>query len=116
MHDAPEYVIGDLITPFKYALNNSYREVEENLMKAIYIRFAIPSTIPKSIELKIKRIDKALAWYEAISVGGYTEIEAMQILKKPDLKLSTPKIIPLSSNDLAIKFLKRFNEITLNIN
>ena len=116
LHDAPEYVIGDLITPFKYALNNSYREVEENLMKAIYIRFGIPGTIPKSIELKIKRIDKALAWYEAISVGGYKEIEAMQILKKPDLKLTTPKIIPLSSNDIAKKFLKRFNEITLNIN
>ena len=116
LHDSPEYVIGDLITPFKYALNNSYREVEENLMKAIYIRFGLPGTIPKSIELKIKRIDKALAWYEAISVGGYTTVEAMQILKKPDLKLPNPKIIPLSSNAVAKKFLKKFNEIILNIN
>ena len=115
LHDSPEYVIGDLITPFKYALNNSYREVEENLMKAIYIRFGLPAKIPKSIELKIKKIDKALAWYEAISVGGYKEKEAIQILKKPDLKLQTPKIIPLSSNAVAKKFLKKFNEITLNI-
>ena len=61
LHDAPEYVIGDLITPFKYALNNSYRDVEDNLMKAIHIRFGLPADLPMSIEVKIKRIDKALS-------------------------------------------------------
>ncbi len=111
LHDAPEYVIGDLITPFKYALNNSYRDVEENLMKAIYIRFGLPAKIPKSIELKIKKIDKAVAWYEAISVGGYKVNEAIQILKKPDLELKDQTIIPLSPNAIAEKFLKRFNQI-----
>ena len=116
LHDSPEYVIGDLITPFKYALNNSYREVEENLMEAIYIRFGLPAKIPKSIELKIKKIDKALAWYEAISVGGYTEEEAMQILKKPDLKYTNQKIVPLSPNNVAEKFLKKFNQILYQIN
>ena len=116
LHDSPEYVIGDLITPFKYALNNSYREVEENLMKAIYIRFGLPAKIPKSIEVKIKKIDKALAWYEAISVGGYKEEEAMQILKKPDLKYIIQKIVPLSPNSVAQKFLKKFNQILFQIN
>ena len=116
LHDAPEYVIGDLITPFKYALNNSYRDVEEKLMKAIYIRFGLPTKIPKSIELKIKRIDKAVAWYEAISIGGYTVNEAMQILKKPDLIIINKKIIPLSPNNIAEKFLKKFNQIILEIN
>ena len=116
LHDAPEYVIGDLITPFKYALNNSYREVEENLMKAIYIRFGISAKIPKSIEFKIKRIDKAVAWYEAISIGGYTVKEAMQILKKPDLKIINQTIIPMSPNTTAEKFLKKFNQIILEIN
>ena len=111
LHDAPEYVIGDLITPFKYALNNSYRDVEENLMKAIYIRFGLPAKIPKSIELKIKKIDKAVAWYEAISVGGYKVNEAIQILKKPDLELKDQTIIPLSPIAIAEKFLKRFNQI-----
>ncbi|MDC0092992.1 HD family hydrolase [Alphaproteobacteria bacterium] len=115
LHDAPEYVIGDLITPFKYALNNSYREVEENLMKAIYIRFGLPPITPKSIELKIKRVDKAVAWYEAISIGGYTAKEAMQILKKPDLKFTNKAIIPLSPDTTAEKFLKKFNEIILSI-
>ena len=60
LHDAPEYVIGDLITPFKYALNNSYRFVEDNLMKAIYLRFGLPALLPRQIESKIKKIDKAL--------------------------------------------------------
>jgi|TARA_B100000767_G_scaffold262233_1_gene274685 hypothetical protein len=115
LHDAPEYVIGDLITPFKYALNNSYRDVEENLMKAIYIRFGLPAKIPKSIELKIKRIDKAVAWYEAIAIGGYTEKEAKQILKYPDLTLMNKKIIPLSPNTISEKFLKKFNQIILEI-
>ena len=116
LHDAPEYVIGDLITPFKYALNNSYREVEQNLMKAIYIRFGVPAIIPKSIESKIKRIDKAVAWYEAISIGSYTVNEAIQILKKPNLKLTNQTIIPLSPNDSAKKFLKKFNQIILELN
>ena len=85
-------------------------------MKAIYIRFGLPANIPKSIEFKIKRIDKAVAWYEAITIGGYTIDEAMQILKKPDLTLTNKTIIPLSPNTTAENFLKKFNQIILEIN
>ena len=111
LHDAPEYVIGDLITPFKYALNNSYRDVEDNLMKAIHIRFGLPAELPKLIELKIKRIDKAVAWYEAINIAGYDNKEALVILKKPILKNKLEKILPVSPNVIAKKFLKRFSEL-----
>ena len=111
LHDAPEYVIGDLITPFKYALNNSYRDVEDNLMKAIHIRFGLPAELPKSIELKIKRIDKAVAWYEAINIAGYDNKEALVILKKPILKNKLEKILPVSPSVIAKKFLKRFSEL-----
>ena len=111
LHDAPEYVIGDLITPFKYALNNSYRDVEDNLMKAIHIRFGLPAELPKSIELKIKRIDKVVAWYEAINIAGYDNKEALVILKKPILKNKLEKILPVSPNVIAKKFLKRFSEL-----
>ena len=114
LHDAPEYVIGDLITPFKYALNNSYRFVEDNLMKAIYLRFGLPALLPKNIEYKIKKIDKALAWFEAIDLAGYKEKEASQIIKKPDLNFEH-QIIALSANDVEKKFLKRFQEISLKI-
>ena len=111
LHDAPEYVIGDLITPLKYALNNSYRDVEDNLMKAIHIRFGLPPELPRSIESKIKRIDKAVAWYEAINIAGYDNNEALVILKKPILKNKLEKILPMSSNVIAKKFLKRFSEL-----
>lgn len=111
LHDAPEYVIGDLITPFKYALNNSYRDVEDNLMKAIHIRFGLPADLPKSIEAKIKRIDKAVAWYEAINIAGYNNEEVLVILKKPILKNKLGNILPMSPNAIAKKFLKRFSEL-----
>ena len=111
LHDAPEYVIGDLITPFKYALNNSYRHVEDNLMKAIHIRFGLPPELPKLIASKIKKIDKAVAWYEAVNVAGYNKKEAMDILKKPVLKYNIEKISPIGPNIIAKKFLKRFSEL-----
>ena len=116
LHDAPEYVIGDLITPFKYALNNSYRYVEENLMKSIYLRFGLPAKIPKTVETKIKKIDKAVAWYEAIEVAGYTETEATQIIRRPNLKEKSIKIIPLDPIDVSKKFLNRFNFLSKKIN
>ena len=111
LHDAPEYVIGDLITPFKYALNNSYRHVEDNLMKAIHIRFGLPPELPKLIASKIKKIDKAVAWYEAVNVAGYNKKEAMVILNKPVLKYNIEKIAPIGPNIIAKKFLKRFSEL-----
>ena len=115
LHDAPEYVIGDLITPFKYALNNSYRFVEDNLMKAIYLRFGLPALLPKQIESKIKKIDKALAWFEAIDLAGYKEKEALQIMKRPNLNSKQQIIVALSSNEVEKIFLKRFQEISLKI-
>ena len=115
LHDAPEYVIGDLITPFKYALNNSYRFVESNLMKAINLRFGLPALLPKHVESKIKKIDKALAWFEAIDLAGYKEKEASQIIKKPKLNYKHRMIVSLSSNDVEKKFLKKFKEIILKI-
>ena len=111
LHDAPEYVIGDLITPFKYALNNSYQFVEENLMEAIFIRFGLPAILPRHIETKIKRIDKALAWFEAVDLAGYNEKEASQIIKKPSLNFEHKIIVALSAKDVEKKFLKKFHTI-----
>ena len=108
LHDAPEYVIGDLITPFKYALNNSYRFVEDNLMKAIYLRFGLPALLPRHIESKIKKIDKSLAWFEAVDLAGYKEKEASKIIKKPNLNSKRQIIVALSANDIQKIFLKKF--------
>ena len=115
LHDAPEYVIGDLITPFKYALNNSYRYVEDNLMKAIYLKFGLPALLPKNIESKIKKIDKALAWFEAVDLAGYKEKEASLIIKKPQLNSKHQTIVSLSANEVEKRFLKKFQEIISKI-
>ncbi len=115
LHDAPEFVIGDLITPFKYALNNSYRHVEDNLMKAINLRFGLPALLPRHIESKIKKIDKALAWFEAIDLAGYKEKEASQIIKRPNLNSKHQQIVTLSANDVEKRFLKRFQEIITKV-
>ncbi len=115
LHDAPEYVIGDLITPFKYALNNSYQFVEDNLMKAIFLRFGLPAVLPKHVENKIKKIDKALAWFEAIDLANYNEKEASQIIKKPNLNYKHKTIVAMSANDVEKIFLKRFQQIISKI-
>jgi len=115
LHDAPEYVIGDLITPFKYALNNSYRFVEDNLMKSIFLRFGLPAILPKHIETKIKKIDKALAWFEAVDLAGYRKKEASQIINKPSLPYEHKIIVSLSAKNVEKKFLKKFHEIISKI-
>ena len=115
LHDAPEYVIGDLITPFKYALNNSYRLVEDNLMKAIFLRFGLPAVLPKQIESKIKKIDKTLAWFEAVDLANYKEKEASQIIKKSNLNFKHHTIVALSATKVEKKFLKRFQDIVSEI-
>lgn len=113
LHDAPEYVIGDLITPFKYALNNSYRIVENNLMEAINLRFGLPSVLPTKVEKDIKKVDKIAAWIEAVQIAGYSEKEALQILKKPkeDFKIN---LKPMPPNEAIDKFIKRFNKLIKN--
>ena len=75
----------------------------------MYIRFGLPPIIPKNIENKIKKIDKVVAWFEAIDVAGYSEREALQILKKPRMKHKN--IVSLPPNEIAKKFLKKFKEL-----
>ena len=84
-------------------------------MKAIYIRFGLPALLPRHIEFKIKKIDKALAWFEAIDLAGYKEKEASQIIKRPNLNSTHQIIVPLSSDNVEKRFLKRFQEIITKI-
>ena len=80
-------------------------------MKSIYIRFGLPAIIPKNFEIKIKRIDKAVAWFEAFEIAGYSECEALQILKRPRIKNKNKNIVALAPNNVAKKFLSRFKEL-----
>jgi 5'-deoxynucleotidase YfbR-like HD superfamily hydrolase len=83
LHDAPEYVIGDLITPFKSLLGGEYRAVEERLRRAIHIRFGLPAVLPGSLTARIKAADRAAAFYEATQLAGFQESEAERFFGRP---------------------------------
>src|SRR5271154_3359609 len=71
LHDAPEYVIGDLISPFKAAVGLDYKDFENKLLAAIHIRFAVPARLPKEALALIKRADTIAAFYEATQLAGF---------------------------------------------
>ena len=79
LHDSPEYVIGDMITPFKHALGGVYRDIETGLDHAINIRFGLPVTIPDHVKRTIKRADRMAAWLEATQLAGFSQKEAAKI-------------------------------------
>lgn len=76
LHDAPEYVIGDLISPFKSAVGLDYKSLEARLAGAIHMRFSLPVELPLAIQKLIKRADHASAYFEAIQLAGFSEAEA----------------------------------------
>src|SRR6185312_7922752 len=76
IHDAPEYVIGDLISPFKAALALDYRAFETKLLAAIHLRFGLPAVLPDEVTKLIKRADKIAAYYEATVLAGFSIEEA----------------------------------------
>ncbi|MBT8417984.1 MAG: HD family hydrolase [Silicimonas sp.] len=84
LHDAPEYVIGDMISPVKAAVGPGYGALDERLTAAIHIRFGLPANIPSSIKRKIKKADKISAWLEAIQLAGFTLDEANRFFGPPD--------------------------------
>ncbi|KMW57591.1 putative hydrolase of HD superfamily [Candidatus Rhodobacter oscarellae] len=83
LHDAPEYVIGDMISPVKAAVGPGYGALDERLTAAIHIRFGLPAQIPKWVKAKIKRADKVSAWLEAVQLAGFSEAEANKFFGKP---------------------------------
>ena len=83
LHDSPEYVIGDMISPVKAFIGNEYKILEQTLLETIHIRFGLPAKTPKAIKEEIKRADKRAAWVEATQIAGFTEAEANKLFLKP---------------------------------
>lgn len=108
LHDAPEYVIGDIITPFKYALGGIYREIEDRLEKAVHIRFGLPAILPEHVERSIKRADRMAAWLEATQLAGFSSEDAAKILTKPRGIIEI-KLRAQSATDASAAFLHRFS-------
>jgi 5'-deoxynucleotidase YfbR-like HD superfamily hydrolase len=115
LHDAPEYVVGDLITPFKAALGGDYVTIERRLMAAVRIRFGI-AKLPKAADQLIKRADRAAAYLEATKVAGFPKDEARRLFDPRGV------LVELGIDDLALEpcppteaergFLARFSEIS----
>ena len=83
LHDASEYVIGDMISPFKAALGFDYKQFEERLETAIHLRFGLPAKAPVAVKKLIKVADRACAWFEATQLAGFTEAEADGFFGRP---------------------------------
>lgn len=110
LHDAPEYVVGDLISPFKAAVGLDYKELERKLLSAIHIRFGLPARLPARITKHIKQADRMSAYLEATQLAGFTEAEGRRFFgrfqKLPKLDLS-----PVPAYSIKAQFIRRFEEL-----
>ena len=113
LHDAPEYVIGDIISPFKTVLGDGYKGVEKRLLAAIHIRFGLPVTLPKPLTTLAKTADHASAFLEATRLAGFEQDEALRFFGRPcAVPHDIAEIIEPWSADVAkTRFLERFAEI-----
>jgi len=110
LHDSPEYVIGDMISPFKALLGESYKGIESRLQEAIHIRFGLRPVTPQRLKTLIKKADHICAWFEAVQLAGFSAAEADGFFGHPpgDMKL---RLKPLSAPEAQRVFLKRFTDI-----
>ena len=88
LHDAPEYVIGDMISPVKAAVGPGYGELDARLTAAIHLRFGLPAVLPKTVKARIKRADKVSAWLEATQLAGFSVAEADKFFGRPNPALT----------------------------
>lgn len=89
LHDAPEYVIGDMISPVKAAVGPGYGVLDDRLTRAIHLRFGLPAQIPVSVKKQIKQADKISAWLEATQIAGFSTQEADKFFGRFDQSLTS---------------------------
>jgi len=112
LHDASEYVVGDMISPFKNALGVNYRAFEDKLMQAVHVRFGLPAIITPQLKKFIKRADKICAWLEATQIAGFSVTEANECFGEPPVAVKNWSVKPLSANDSKSLYVARFEELT----
>jgi len=83
LHDAPEYVIGDMISPFKAVIGDSYKAVERRLLAAVHLRFGLPAKLPQPLQALIKAADRSAAYLEATQLAGFERAEARRFFGPP---------------------------------
>lgn len=110
LHDAPEYVIGDMISPFKVVMGDAYKSVELRLLAAIHLRFGLPATTPAPQKRKTKEADTIAAFFEATQLAGFGREEALRFFGRPQ---ALPAAVlawlePLDTETAQTRFLARF--------
>ncbi len=87
LHDAPEYVVGDLISPFKAAIGANYKDLELKLQAAIHLRFGLPALAPKPLAALFKKADHLSAYFEATQLAGFEETVARKLFGAPPRRI-----------------------------
>ena len=113
LHDAPEYVIGDLISPFKAAVGLNYKTLENRLQAAIHLRFGLPAILPATLKVLFKKADHLSAYHEATQLAGFDEKEARRLFGAPPKGLTTPRLVPLPTAEVEKLFLDRFHKLSI---
>jgi uncharacterized protein len=113
LHDAPEYVVGDLISPFKAAIGVNYKDLELKLQAAIHLRFGLPALVPKPLTILFKKADHLSAFYEATQLAGFEEKEARRLFGAPPAGAKTPRLTPLPTAEAQAQFLERFHRLAI---
>ena len=113
LHDAPEYVIGDMISPFKAALGLDYKEFEHRLMAAIHMRFGIVAAQAEKLETFVKSCDRMAAFLEATQLAGFSLPEAAKFFGRPkgldgEGSQRFYRLAPLAPNQASEIFLRKF--------
>ncbi|WP_198018964.1 HD domain-containing protein [Azorhizobium doebereinerae] len=114
LHDAPEYVIGDMISPFKAMIGGDYKSVENRLLAAISLRFGLPPSWPEALVKATKTADRAAAFLEATRLAGFSQAEAQKFFGRPprlDAEVENAYLTPWSAQEAKTRFLARFEEL-----
>jgi 5'-deoxynucleotidase YfbR-like HD superfamily hydrolase len=117
LHDAPEYVIGDMISPFKAAIGGDYKLIEARLKRAVLVRFGLPTEPQDDLDRRIKIADRASAYLEAIALAGFSIAEARKLFGEPDLPIRdfAAFLEPMRPADVETRFLARFAELDAEV-
>ena len=115
LHDAPEYVVGDLISPFKAAIGVNYKALENKLQAAIHLRFGLPALVPATLAALFKKADRLSAFHEATQLAGFAEAEARRLFSPPPVRLKTPRLVPLPTAEAQAQFLERFHRLAAKL-
>lgn len=113
LHDAPEYVVGDMISPFKAVIGGGYKAVEHRLLAAIHLRFGLPATLPEALTKRIKAADQIAAYLEAITLAGFKGEEAKRLFGHPPVTLSAYQTLlePWTAEEAKQRMMERFSSL-----